>query len=309
MMRISVVMGVYNADGPELAETLDSVLDQSEGDFELIAVDDGSNDSTLSEYARRDARIRVLRHEENRGLTRSLIEGCAAARGVYIARHDAGDASLPGRFAKQAALLDAGVTFASCWTQYVGPRLEPLRIARSSGATDDGPRHVLRPDETQPLVDGPTHHGSVMFRRDAYERVGGYRQAFYYGQDFDLWYRLAAIGTFQSVPEILYRARITPTSISLGARDAQQRLAKLSLAAMRARQRGEPEDDALRLATAIGKSTGLRNAASGAYFIGELLRQNGDPRAQHYLRAAIVAAPFSMRAWIRWLQSLLLSRS
>src|SRR5258708_9087954 len=92
-------MGVYNAGGT-LRETLDSILTQEEADFELIAVDDGSTDgcgALLDEYAARDRRLRVL-HQDNRGLTRSLITGCAAAAGRFIARQDAGDLSPPRRF-------------------------------------------------------------------------------------------------------------------------------------------------------------------------------------------------------------------
>lgn len=307
MVKISVVMGVYNA-GPELRETLDSILGQTEDDFELIAVDDGSNDPTLDDYARRDPRVRVLRHDTNQGLTRSLIEGCAAARGTYIARHDAGDLSLPERFAKQTALLDAGATFVSCRTEYVGPELEPLWIAHGTGAADGRTLAVLQPNDAKPLLDGPTHHGSVMFRRAAYELAGGYRSAFYYGQDFDLWYRLAAIGTFAAVPEVLYRARITPSSISSSARDAQERLAALSLAAMRARHRSAAEEPFLAAAAKIGRSTAKRNPAPGLYFIGEALRRNRDPRARRYLREAIAAAPLSPRAWLRLLQSFILRR-
>lgn len=303
-MKISVVMGVYAA-GPELAETLDSILGQTMTDFELIVVDDGSNDGTLASYARRDTRVRIIRHEENRGLTRSLIEGCAAANGTYIARHDAGDISLPSRFARQAALLDAGAALVSCWTEYTGPELEPLWVARTVGVHQG---HILRPDTAPHLLDGPTHHGSVMFRRDVYERAGGYRDAFHYGQDFDLWYRLAALGTFDSVPEVLYRARITASSISSAAREEQMKLGALSLEAMKARRRGESEEPILARARAIGKATGRPNRADGLYFIGEALRRNGDPRARRYFREAIAASPLSARAWMRLAQSLLLFR-
>ena len=68
-------------------------------------------------------------------------------------------------------------------------------------------------------IDGPTHHGSVMFRREAYVKAGGYRPAFYYAQDWDLWYRLAALGTFAMVEQSLYWGRITPSSISSSNRD------------------------------------------------------------------------------------------
>jgi glycosyltransferase involved in cell wall biosynthesis len=309
-VKISVVMGVYNA-GPELRDTIDSILAQTECDFELIVVDDGStrgDAAMLDECAARDPRVRVLRREHNLGLTRSLIEGCAVARGTYIARHDAGDLSLPTRFEEQARLLDAGATFVSCATEYVGPALEPLWTATPSGATASAPAFVLQPDRDPPLLDGPTHHGSVMFRRDAYERCGGYRAAFYYGQDFDLWFRLAVIGTFHAIPRVLYRARITPESISSGAREEQEQLAALSSAAMRARHHGQSESELLASAAAIGRSRAEADPARGLYFIGEALRRNGDPRARHYLRRAIAAKPLSVRAWLRLLQSAMLAR-
>jgi hypothetical protein len=110
------------------------------------------------------------------------------------------------------------------------------------------------------------------------------------------------------VPEVLYRARVTPSSISSSARDAQERLAALSLAAMRARHRNAPEEPFLAAAAAIGRSAARSNPAAGLYFLGEALRRNGDPRARRYLREAIAAAPFSPRAWLRLLQSFILRR-
>src|SRR6266542_368310 len=153
-----------------------------------------SSDSTpgvLAEYVRRDPRIRVIR-QQNAGLTRALIAGCAIARGRYIARHDAGDISERTRFELQKRLLDAddGVAFVSCWTAFLGPKLEPLYDSRGSGRSSNAVR-ILDPASKHGVIDGPTHHGSVVFRRDAYQRAGGYRSEFYYGQDWDLWYRLA----------------------------------------------------------------------------------------------------------------------
>ena len=96
--KVSVVMSVYNG-AEHLAETLDSVLQQEDCDFEFIVVNDGSTDSTasiLDEYARRDPRLRII-HQSNTGLTQALINGCHQARGEYIARQDAGDVSLSSR--------------------------------------------------------------------------------------------------------------------------------------------------------------------------------------------------------------------
>jgi hypothetical protein len=146
-----------------------------------------------------------------------------------------------------------------------------------------------------------------MFRRDAYERAGGYRAAFYYGQDFDLWYRLAEAGRFQATQAVLYTARITPGSISTAARAQQERLAKLSRAALEARRRGETDDAIVAAAAEVRPVRGgasRRTRAAGLYFIGEALRRNGDVRARRYLVRALAAWPLSPRAWLRLLQSL-----
>jgi glycosyltransferase involved in cell wall biosynthesis len=310
MTVVSVVMGVYNA-AEHLAATLDSILAQTERDFECIVVDDGSTDATpaiLATYAARDPRIRVIT-QENSGLTRALIAGCAAARGSYIARHDAGDLSDPRRFALQKRALDADptVVFVSPATQYAGPELEPLQVIRGTGRALK-PMLVIDLSDPGILIDGPTHHGAVMFRRDAYERAGGYRAAFYYGQDFDLWYRLGEIGKFQAIAEVLYTARVTPDSLTGAARSRQKRLGELSRAALEARRRGESDAEIVAAAAEITRAPrrALSRRGKGLYFIGEALRRNHDRRARRYLRQSIAAWPFSARTWVRYLQSLVL---
>jgi len=307
MTDISVVMAVYN--GAEVVgETIDSVLGQ-DADFEFVIVDDGSADATprlLAEAAARDPRVRVLR-QENAGLTRALIAGCAAARGRYIARQDAGDLSRPGRLRALQRLLDGDerVVCVASSTEFVGPRGEYLFTSRLP-AEALAPMQVLEFRTARGTVIGPTHHGAAMFRRDAYERAGGYRAAWYYGQDWDLWYRLAGEGLFQLVDEPLYVARVTPDSISGAARAAQQELAKLSYAALEARARGESDAEIAAAAARIGRAAplGARGRARGLYFIGEGLRRNRDRRARGYLRQAIAADPLYWRAWLRYAQAL-----
>jgi len=308
VVKISVVMSVF--DGAEqVGATIDSILAQTEGDFEFVIVDDGSTDDTpriLRDYASRDARIRVIT-QANAGLTRALIAGCAAARAPLIARQDSGDVSHPDRLKKQAALFDRWpeLAFVSCSVDFTGPEFEYLNTSR---ANDRGPVRILDLTRTPPVIDGPSHHGSVMFRRDAYESAGGYRSAFYYGQDWDLWLRMAEIGPFAAVPETLYTARIFPGSITVAARARQEAIAKLSREALLARQRGESDAAVVARAAAITRAPRSSRAsrAEGLYFIGEGLRRNRDPRARSYLRRALAAWPLSPRAWIRYLQSLLL---
>src|SRR5215211_725311 len=97
--KVSVVMTVFNAER-YLREAIESVLNQTFGDFEFVIVDDGSTDRSLDilkEYAQRDPRIRLI-SRENKGIVASANEGIAVARGQYLARMDADDVSLPQRF-------------------------------------------------------------------------------------------------------------------------------------------------------------------------------------------------------------------
>jgi glycosyltransferase involved in cell wall biosynthesis len=309
MTMISVVMGVYNG-AETMAATLDSILAQTHRDFECIVVDDGSTDDTsrvLADYAARDSRIHVIR-QENAGLTRALIAGCAAACGTYIARHDAGDRSHPERFRLQVALFaeEARLVCVSCAADFVGPQDEYLFTSHPD-AVALTPIEMIDLSAPHGITAGPAHHGSAMFRRDAYERAGGYRAAFYFGQDWDLWYRLGALGLFQSIDQQLYIARVTPESISGSSRSAQHALADLSLRALRLRSRGESDTPILAEAERIRNTTALGRCgrARGLYFIGEALRRNRDARARGYLRDALRECPLLLRAWLRYAQVLL----
>jgi hypothetical protein len=306
MPDISVVMGVHNGES-HLAQTLDSILAQQNADFELIVVDDGSTDGTpalLDQYARRHPGIRVIRQEHG-GLTKALIRGCNAARAALIARHDAGDLSKPERLATQKRFFDAShdVALVSCWTEYIGPAGEPMYVHKGSGRASEA-MQMLSP--TGEVLDGPGSHGSVMFRADAYRRAGGYRAEFYFGQDWDLWYRIATIGKFQMIPEPLYILRVTPESISSQNREEQQALAALSREAALRRAAGGDDSEILQRAERVrpvSRGASRKRTAAGLYFIGECLRRNGDRRAREYLRNAVAANPLLLRAWIRLLFS------
>jgi glycosyltransferase involved in cell wall biosynthesis len=103
--KISVILPVYNAQS-YLRESIDSILNQSFQDFELIMINDGSTDSSLSimeSYT--DQRIRII-NQTNAGLPVSLNRAIAQAQGQYLARQDADDICLPERLAKQFAYLD-----------------------------------------------------------------------------------------------------------------------------------------------------------------------------------------------------------
>ncbi len=302
---VSVVMSVFNSAGT-LATTLESILTQQGVGLEFILVDDGASDGSgaiLDDYARRDSRVRII-HQANTGLTRALIRGCAEARGRYIARQDAGDQSLPGRLAQQCALLDENpdVVMTSCGTRFLGPEGEWLdNTVQGSNELALG----LQQQQSNRLR-GPSHHGSVMFRRSAYQAVGGYRAAFRVAQDMDLWVRLIEWGGCLATPEVLYQATWTLGSISHVQR-VQQVLATRAIVACRTRRRrGEFEAPVReRLARDLARPRPAWTAppnlvnARFYYYIASLLEQRQPVVARQYLGRAIHSWPWHLKAWVK----------
>lgn len=306
---VSVVTAVYNGDR-WLARSLRSVLRQEGVDLEMVVVDDGSTDGTsqiLAGLAAEDARVRVVR-QENSGLTLALARGCAEARGDLIARHDADDISLPGRFRRQAELLGAEplLSLVSCWSLVLGPGDEVLQEYRRSPEMAR-PTALLSHDD-----EGPLGHGSAMFRRGQYETAGGYRAQFYYAQDVDLWYRLADVGKVAFVPEFLYAYRFGRYSISMRSKGRQDCLGRLAADCRRARAEGRPEDPILAQASRIrpgGEASALREAESdGDYFVGRCLLDRRDRRASGYLWSSARRHPLRLKGWAALAASLALCR-
>lgn len=164
---------------------VDSILDQTFRDFELILVDDGSPnglDAALSERARRDARLRILRNETNRGLAASLNRAMDEARGYYCARMDADDLSRPRRFALQTAFLDAHPEISVCGTA-IRKHMEGRGYNFQFPATDPEIRATL-------LFHTALGHPTVMWRRIDFERAGlHYDESFETIEDYELWSR------------------------------------------------------------------------------------------------------------------------
>ncbi len=303
---VSVVMAVYNA-ASTLVASLDSILAQQNVDFEFIVIDDGSTDATaqlLDARAAADTRLRVV-HQPNAGLTRALVAGCALARGRFIARQDSDDVSLPGRLLAQAQWLQGhgDAVLVGCDYELVGPRGELLRVHHGQA---DGVADLL--DRHGRSVPGP-HHGTVMFRREAYERARGYRPAFYFAQDIDLWSRLLEVGELGYVPEVLCRVTFDPGSITGRHRAAQQRLRELILQGAAARRAGASDEPFVQQAAVIRPQRGGAGPAAAqaqvaaAYFLASCLFDRADGRARDYLRAVLRERPGHWRAWSKLMAS------
>jgi len=297
--EISVVMGVYDG-AAHLRETMDSVLSQTGVKFEFVVVDDGSSDATpaiLEFYASRDARVRV-RRQGRLGLTRALIAGCAAARAPVIARQDCGDVSLPGRLSRQLERLRStpGTSLVSAGAEFVGPRGERLYAIQDTDTTLAAALSRTSLATTR----GPSHHGATMFYRTAYEAVGGYRAAFVVAQDLDLWMRLWEQGGVLSVPEILYRARLHPQSLSATRRPEQVAYTQVIIEGAIARRNGRKDhsvDAAERLTATRRHRKPEASVASFCYFLARVLEGSEPEVARRYLGEALREDPLLARAW------------
>ncbi len=195
---VSVIMAVYNG-AALLPETLASLQAQTFGDWELVAVDDCSTDDSVAVLERLgDPRVRVIRSEANGGPVVARNRAFAEARGRYVAGLDQDDISLPERFARQVAYLDArpDVSLVSCATDFL---VEGRRLP------GNWPR-PLAPVliDWLMLVQNPIAWSSVMFRADAARRLDPFeRPSMRYVEDFDLYQRLRPFGRLAQVDEVL----------------------------------------------------------------------------------------------------------
>lgn len=214
-------MSVYNGR-KYLREAIDSVLNQTFADFELIAIDDGSTDGSgaiLREYT--DPRLKLLTNETNLGLIGSLNRGLAAARGEYVARQDCDDLLEPERLAKQVAYLDAhpDVVLVGTWMQLIDEQGADITLWRYP-TTNAEIRWAM-------LFNTAVGHPASMFRTAVARDAGGYSPDFLFAEDYDLWSRLATRGNVANIPEPLQRYRVHGNTVSTknSARQMQTRLA------------------------------------------------------------------------------------
>lgn len=195
---ISVVMPVHNA-GPFLDESIRSILDQTLGDFEFTIVDDASSDESLArirDWARRDSRIHVVHSPTRLGLCGSSNLAVAQARTEIVARMDADDMCHPDRLRRQWQVLSAAPDVVLVGTLADGINADGDRVR---------PRDRWRIVRRSPFV--PFPHGSIMFRKSAFNAAGAYDETTSGLEDHHLFHRIAALGRLVTLPDLLYRYR------------------------------------------------------------------------------------------------------
>lgn len=189
MPLISVIMGVYNCETDRLLRAVDSILSQTEKDFELIICDDGSNKKgkkALSSLPQ-DNRIRIITLGRNGGLANALNNALAEAKGEFIARQDDDDYSAPERFFEEVKFLRENPDI-----DFIGTDCNLFDNEGNIYGKRTMPEKI---DKTSFLFNSPFIHGSMMFRRKIFDKYR-YRTGDRYRrcEDYDLFMRLTADG-------------------------------------------------------------------------------------------------------------------
>jgi glycosyltransferase involved in cell wall biosynthesis len=205
--RVSVILPVYNA-AQFVGEAIGSILDQSLGDLELIAIDDGSADGSgdiVGSFD--DPRLVVIYNKENKGEAECTNMGLRIARGKYIARMDADDISMPRRLERQVRLLEDNPDLSACgtWAEAFGEY------------TGTGKPSTVHEELFAAICfDLPINSPTWMMRREFIERNGlAFNQSYSVVSDYEFWTRVFPLGRVSHVPEILYRYRIHGMNISI----------------------------------------------------------------------------------------------
>lgn len=204
--RVSVIMPAYNAER-FIGEAINSILNQTYRDFELIIISDGSTDLTpsiIKQYAKQDKRIRFFNNRRNRGLVYVLNMGLRKARGEYIARMDADDISMPTRFEKQVAYLDANPDIG-----ILGTLIEGFGLVNALG--------IQKPVvELADFVDNNyVAHPTVMMRRSIVRKHKfRYDPEYKHVEDYELWMRMIKVTKIHNIMEVLLRYRVSGSNVS-----------------------------------------------------------------------------------------------
>ncbi|WP_052184183.1 glycosyltransferase family 2 protein [Psychroserpens sp. Hel_I_66] len=206
MSALTVIMPVYNGE-EFLKSAIDSILNQTFKDFNLVIVNDNSNDSTqhiIDEYMQQDRRIIALKNSENLGPAASRNLGIDYAKTKLIALMDADDIALPKRFEKQIKFLNEHPNIGVCgtWFTFFGDKKNIVK-------------HSIEHENIKVsfLNTCPIGNPTVMFRKSVLKGLK-FEQIYVPAEDYGLWSQVIATTKFHNIPESLLQYRWHPNNIS-----------------------------------------------------------------------------------------------
>ncbi len=208
MVKISVVMPAYNAE-KYIGQAIESILNQTYRDFELIIVNDGSTDNTKNIIlSYKDERIIYLENEKNSGIVITLNKGLDNAKGEYIARMDADDISKNDRFEKQIDFLEKNKEIA----------LLGSGICIFGENTEETNRVFTNDSEqlkAELIFNSSIAHPTVMIRKSVLDENNlRYNVEFAGAEDYYLWWEISKKGKICTLSDILLNYRIHSSQIT-----------------------------------------------------------------------------------------------
>lgn len=213
--KITVLMPVYNCE-LYVREAIESILNQTFTDFELLIIDDASTDATASivkSYT--DSRIQLIQKPVNTGYTNSLNQGLKIAKGEYIARMDGDDSCMPERFSKQVNYLDAHPETVLCATAF---KVIGREIYFESPENHDAIKLAF-------LNGNPICHSSVMMRKETLDNHSIiYDKTKEPAEDYAMWIQLLFLGKLYILPEILVEYRVYANQVSAKRAEEQMKI-------------------------------------------------------------------------------------
>jgi hypothetical protein len=208
--KLSVVMSVYNAEA-YLAEAIQSILDQTYRDFELIIVSEhGSSKGSLDIIGSfQDPRIIHIHNDERLGLIRSLNKALSQVRGEYIARMDGDDVCIKDRFELQIEYLERNPEVAAVGSAIA--YIDDMGIQFSAHRYPDLPTVV----RWNMFFNSSLANSSVMLRSQILSKVGLYDESTPVGEDYGLWLRILKVSEISNMRKTLLKYRFHGGNISL----------------------------------------------------------------------------------------------
>lgn len=304
---ISVIMPLYNAER-FVGESIENVLRQTVGDFELIVIDDASTDASAEiarAYAAKDNRIVLMHNELNSGAARTRNRALDAARGKFITFMDADDLCSPERFAKQLAFFERHPQTDICGSYYTmfGTRGGDGELKIQVPLTHEEIQYQL-------FFGCPFGMSSVMLRSEPFKRTGiRFRECM--AEDYQLWVDLSEHLRMANIPEYLTFYRRWEDQISTRQLDRQTLSAQLTQQEQLARKLGvRLSDDEARIFTRFSLRTGdvkKRELASYRRILTRLykagIRHSHDPKLlkRQLMRRYKMACGLFYPSWRVWI--------
>jgi len=215
--KVSVIMATYRTEQAILMESINSILNQTYENIELIIVCDGDKEEYNRIKQINNEKIRVFLNESNKGLPYSLNLAIENATGDYIARMDSDDISIENRIEKQVEFLENNKDIGVCGT-------EAILFGKQKGKKTIFFKTVEQ-IKIQLLYKATLIHPTVMVRKDIFDKYK-YNERFLYAQDFELWSRISEKFNIAIIPIVGIKYRVHDKQVSIEKQEEQAKLSK-----------------------------------------------------------------------------------